>query len=143
MAQQEDRVVAKVNQHEIRFSDIIASIETLPLEDQINMRKQFDLAIQSVVNEEMLFQSVLTSNAKWDKQLRSEIKALVVERVVQRYVKDRIKVSDEEIRKYYQENRDSIRGWHVRARQILLDSKSKCEELKKRIDSEPPHSISF
>ncbi len=136
IGQEKDPVVAKVNQHEIRLSDVYASIESLPLEDQINMRKQIDLAIQATVNEELLFQSVLSSDSKWEKQLRNEIKILVVERVIQRYVKERIKVSDAEIRKYYQDNRDSLRGWHVRVRHILLKTKPECEELKDRIDSE-------
>jgi parvulin-like peptidyl-prolyl isomerase len=140
MAQEKDPVVAKVDQHEIHLSDVYASIESLPLGDQINMRKQFDLVIQSLVNEELLFQTVLSSNLDWERQLRNEIKSLVVERVIKKQVKERIKISDAEIRKYYQENRNSLRGWHVRVRHILMKSKSDCEALKKRIDSEQTFS---
>ena len=136
LAQEKDPVVATVNQHEIRVSDIYASIETLPLGDQINMRKRIDLVIQTLVNEELIFQSVLSSQSKWEKRLRNEIKSLVAERVIQRHVKERIRVSDEEIRNYYRKNRDSLRGWHVRARHILLKSNSACEEMMKRIYSE-------
>ena len=133
-AQDEDPIVAKVGQHAIYRSDVFASIESFPLAEQLNMRKRLDLTVRSLINEELLFQLILSGDSEWDRRLRNEVRGLVVSRVIERYVTEQIEVDDAEIRAYYQEHRDTLRGWHVRARHIRL--RHECEDMLAKIDSE-------
>lgn len=135
-AQDDSTVVAQINDHSIRLSDVFAFIESFPLAEQLTMRQQLGRVVQSLANEELLFQSVLSAEAGWEKQLRNEIKSLVVKRMIEHYVKRQINVDDEAIRQYYQEHRDSLRGWHVRVRHIRLPARTECEAMLTKIDSE-------
>ncbi len=131
-----DPVLALVNGHEVRLSYVYAQIEAMPLGDQINVREQLDRFIDSVVREEVLFQSMLRSDFSSEPELREEVKAMVVEHLINRYVAERIEVSDQAVRKYFDENASVIRGEYVRASEIQLAQRGGCEELRSAIDSE-------
>lgn len=135
-AEESDPVVATVNGHDIRQSDVFASIESFPLDQQLNMRKRIDLVVQSLVNEELLFQYALAASDPWTRQLRRQIKSAAVGRIIEGHVRARIQISDEHIRDYYQRHRDTLRGWHVRARHIRLREREACEALMGEVDSE-------
>ncbi len=131
-----DPVLAVVNGHEIRLSYIYAQIEAMPLGDQVNVREQLDRFIESVVREEVLFQSMLASDFRSQPELREEVKAIVVKHLISHYVTERIEVSDQAVQKYYDENASVIRGEYVRASEIQLAQREDCEELGRSIDSE-------
>ena len=131
-----DPVLALVNGHEVRLSYVYAQIEAMPLGDQVNVREQLDRFIESVVREEVLFQSMLASDFSSEPELREEVKAIVVEHLINRYVAERIEVSDQAVRKYFDENASVIRGEYVRASEIQLAQREGCEKLRSAIDSE-------
>jgi parvulin-like peptidyl-prolyl isomerase len=130
---EDNPVLATVNGHEIRLSDVYRRIESFSLGDQIDVRAQIDRFTNSMVTEEVLFQSVLTADFAGEEDLRRRVQEVVVEHMINKYVRSRIKVSDGDIRGYYKANRDLVRGLHVRVRQILLKSRPRCEETRKRI----------
>ena len=51
-------------------------------------------------------------------------------------VKSKVQVSDQQLRQFYQENRDQIRGEHIRVRSIQLAERRECEALQLQLDSE-------
>ena len=131
-----DPVVAKVNDHEIRLSYVYQQIEALALGDQIDVRDQINRFVDSVVQEELLFQSMVAEGFATEPELRDEVKTLVTEYLVKKYVHSRIRVTPESIRAYYAEHPSQIRGVTVQARQILLSTKKECERLQHTIQSE-------
>jgi hypothetical protein len=131
-----DPVLARVNRHEIRLSHVFSQIEALSLGDQIDVRGQIERFTDSIITEEVLFQSVVSGALKIDAELREKIKSQVVEQLISRYVRSRINVSEEHIRRYYAENRDLVRGLHVRVSQIQMKSRAECEQAQKRIGSD-------
>lgn len=130
---EKDPVLARVNRHEIRLSHVFGQIEALSLGDQIDVRGQIERFTDSIITEEVLFQSVLSGALKIDAELRDQIKSQVVEQLIERYVRSRINVTDEQIRRYYAGNRDLVRGLHVRVSQIQMKSRAECEQAQKRI----------
>lgn len=132
----EDPVLGRVNGHEIRLSDVYAQVESLSLGDQIDVRGQIARFTESVLTEEILFQFAMATDFAGEAELRKEIKGIVVERLLRKHVRDRIVVSEEDIRQYYRENRDYVRGLHVRVRQIVLRSRAECERVLRRIETE-------
>ncbi len=137
----EDPVVAKVNEYEIRLSYLYEKIEAIPLGEQIDVREQMPRFLDSVLQEEILFQSVLLNDFIEEPELRERLKEVVVEYLAQKYVHSKIRITDEQIQQYYQEHTSEIRGEHVQVRQILLKERTECEALMPQIDSESDFSL--
>ncbi|MCZ6628783.1 MAG: peptidylprolyl isomerase [SAR324 cluster bacterium] len=132
-AEEQNPVLARVNQHEITLADVYKQIESLPLGDQIDLRDQIDRFTNSLITEEVLFQSVLATDFEEEQELRARIKSEVVTFLIEKHVRGKIKVSNEDIRAYYAKNRDLVRGLHVNIRQIVMKRRAQCEAVRKRI----------
>lgn len=132
----ENPLVASVNGHEVRLADIYRQIESLPLGDQIAVRERLDQFIEAMIREEVLFQMMLATDFEGEPELRERIKTVVVEHLIQRQVRDRIQVSDEEVRAYYEANTSVVREENVAASQIVLATYEECEALLESIDSD-------
>ena len=131
-----DPPVARVNQHEIRLSHVQSSISSLRLGDQIDAREDLAGYIEAMIREEILFQLALATDFEGESDLRARVKALVAEHLLKNNVQSRSVVSDREVRAFYDANPSQVRGEHVRVRKILLRSRKKCEEMRRRADSE-------
>jgi len=131
-----DPVLAKVNDRDIRESQVLASIESLSLGDQIDVRADLDVYIEALINEEVLLQWALRSGLHGEEELRKEVKDLVVSHLLEKHVRSRIRLDEQEVRAYYDNNPSLIRGEHVRVRSILLRDRARCEEMMGKIDSE-------
>jgi parvulin-like peptidyl-prolyl isomerase len=132
----EDPVLAVVNGHQIHRSYVYEQLEALPLGDQIEIRAQFNRFTDSIVREEMLFQFMIASDFADEAKLREAIKATVVNHLIERHVTNRINVTDDDVRTYYNDNASAIRDEHVRVSQILLKQRSQCASLMATIDSD-------
>ncbi len=135
-AQAPDPVVGKVNERRIHLSYLYQKIETLPLGEQIDVRDQLSRFLESVIQEEVLFQSMLRTGFQDEPELREHVKAAVVEFLVDKYVAKRLQVTDRDIERYYRENASVIRNETIRVRQIVLPTRDACEALRVQIDSE-------
>lgn len=129
-------VVARINEQEIRMSEVYESIESLSLGDQIDARGELNTYIEAMINEEVLFQWALRNNFKGNNKLRSKVKDLVVRALIEKHVRSRINVGEAQVRAYYDTNPSLVRGEHVRVRRILLKARADCERMMRRIDSE-------
>lgn len=132
---EDDPVIAIVNGHKLRLSYVYAQIESLPLGDQVSIRAQLDRFIESIVREEALFQSMIATDFSSEPELREEIKQATVKYLIKRHVEDRIRVTDEAVRDFYQTNAGAIRGEHVRASQIVMAKREQCDALRQSIKS--------
>lgn len=135
-SRRQQAVVARVNDQEIRLSEVYDSIQSLSLGDQIDARGELETYIEAMINEEVLFQWALRENFEGNRKLRSQVKDLVVRALIEKYVGSRIKVSEAQVRTYFDNNPSLIRGEHVRVRRILLGKRADCVRMLRRIDSE-------
>ncbi len=131
----DDPVLAVVNGHELRLSFVYEQIESMPLGDQLLLRQERDRFVESLIREEILFQSMLISDFASEPNLRDEVKRATVEHLIKRHVTDRIQVSEAALEAYYREHLSVIRGEEARASQILLDDPAHCEELRRSLNS--------
>lgn len=132
---EDNPVIATVNRREIRVSDVYDVIETLPLGQQIDIRDRIEQFAESLITEEILFQSVLADDFAGLDDLREEIKSAVVNRLIEKHIRSRISVSDEDIAAYYRESKDLVEGKHVRISHILRRETSECESILGQIES--------
>ena len=61
---QYDPVIAKVNEHEIRVSYVKGQIAKMPLGDQVSVRSNPEQFAESLIQEEVFFQFMLSTNFK-------------------------------------------------------------------------------
>jgi len=132
----QDPLLATINGHAVRMSDVQREVEALPLGDQIAVRASMQRFAESVVREEILFQYLLAEGFETLPGLRAAVRTAAVDYLIQHGVRDRIEVTEEEVRAYYAANASVIRGEGVRAAQILLARREACEALARDIDSE-------
>jgi hypothetical protein len=135
-APEADPIAARVGDWVIRQSDLERLSEALPSESRSPGQADVHRYLTAAVREEVLFQSVVGGKFKGDRVLRDKVKALVFQHVVETQVRPRVRVTTAEIRKYYEDNLDLVRGGHVRARRIYLAKASECDPLRREIDSE-------
>ena len=72
--QQQDSLIATVNGQEIRLSYVYRQIESRPLGEQVTLRDNFDRFVESIIQEEVLLQSMLKTKFQGESELREQIK---------------------------------------------------------------------
>ncbi|HEX7925999.1 MAG TPA: peptidyl-prolyl cis-trans isomerase [bacterium] len=129
-------VVAKVGNWDIHASDLRQYSESLPAGAGNPSQPDEHRYLSLAVREEVLFQWTIGGPFRGDRTLRDKLKATVFQHIVETQVRPKVRVTNAEIRKYYEDNLDLVRGGHVRARRISLAKASACDTLRQEIDSE-------
>ncbi len=132
----DDPLVARVNGYPIHDSYVYKQIEALPLGEQVALRQRIDGFAESLVREEVLFQSVLASGFEDEAELREAIKSTVVQHLIERHVTRHIQVTDADVEAFYEANQFAIKGEGVRASHILLKDTAQCDAMAKVVDSD-------
>ncbi|MEM7251310.1 MAG: peptidylprolyl isomerase [Pseudomonadota bacterium] len=133
---EDDPLIASVNGNEIRLSYVYQQIEGMPLGDQLAVRSQLDQFSESIVREEVLFHYGLGHQLTSDPALRELVKRTIVDYLIEERVQKQLRVSDEEVSLFYQQNVGAIRGDVAKARHILLDQRQQCEALLPTLSDE-------
>ena len=134
-ANDDDPVLAIINDYQLRASDIKAQIAKMPLGDQVSIRSDTEKFAESLIQEEVLFQYVLNNSFINEPELRDEIKTLAVNYLIQKYVTDKLDVTDAEIEAFYKDNTSSIRGETIQVSHILTATRDECEQLLQRLEN--------
>ena len=137
---EDDKIIARVNDHPIRLSEVYSQIESRPLGEQIDYRERLEQFARSVIIEEMLFQYLLSRDFEGEPALREEVKYLAVQALLEKQVNQKIRVTDEEIQHFYLENRDHIWSAHARVHIIQLPTRSRCIALLRELADEESFS---
>ena len=126
---QEDAVLAKINDFELRTSDVNLQISTMPLGDQVTIRSDPEKFVESLIQEEVLFQYALQHELSHSEAFRAELKTIAVNHLIEKYVTEKLEVSDAEIEAYYRANESAIRGETIQVSQILTQTREECESI--------------
>ncbi|OED41723.1 hypothetical protein AB833_09260 [Chromatiales bacterium (ex Bugula neritina AB1)] len=133
--QAEDPVLATVNEHEITQSYVNTQIAKMPLGDQVSVRSNVEKFVESLIQEEVLFQSVFNDGFASEPELRDEVKALVANHLIEKYVSNRPAVTEQEVAAFYDENTSAIRNETVNASHILTNTRAECEALQAQVNA--------
>lgn len=132
---QPDPVIATINGHDIHLSYVYRQVESLPLGEQVAIRDQLDRFIESIIQEEVLLQSMLQTSFGDELELREQVKNTAADYLINKYVTQKIHITDKEVEQYYHDNASAIRSEHVQVSHILLKARVECEVLQKQIKS--------
>jgi len=128
-----DPIVAIINDYVIKSSDINAQIVQMPLGDQVSIRSDPEKFAESLVQEEVLFQYVLSNDFADEAELRTQVKTTIVNHLIDKHVTQKLIVPAEDIEQFYNENLGAIRGETVEVSQIVTDTREECESLQSRL----------
>jgi peptidyl-prolyl cis-trans isomerase C len=136
----EDKVVARVGRTNITYSNLMDKMNELPP----FARQQFagpegtiDF-LNRIVDEEVLYQAAIQGGYENDPDVQRAVEAVKRRAVIQAFYKneieDQTQVSDEAIRKYYDEHSEQFqRRGRVKFRNILVPTKSAALAARARI----------
>jgi hypothetical protein len=131
-----DPVLARINRHEIRKSEVEQLLSSVPLGQQIDPRENFDLFVLALANQEAIFQWMIGQQFRDEPELRQQVRDLVFRYLQNKHVTQRIRVTDDDVRQYYREHASLVRGEHMRVRDIVLARREECERLRSELHSE-------
>jgi len=120
-----DPAVAIVGTHAIRESDVQRAMRSLSLGDQIDVRSRRARFIDSLVREELLFQTAL-EQARRDRESRDRIKSAVVGDMIENGIRSKVIVTDKQARSYYDSTRTNLGGEHIYLRDIQFADHAAC-----------------
>lgn len=132
-------VVAKVGDKQITRQDVVDFMNLMPQNfRQIPQENLFPMALEQLINNEVIGNKVKGSNLENDEEVQKElsnakdqiIRGKFVEREVKKAVtEDRIKEAYEEYKKNFPKTEE------VKAAHILVDDENKAKEIIKKLDS--------
>ena len=133
--------IAIVNGHAVTDVYVNQQLGKLSLGDQITVRADLDKFVESLIREEMLFQSMIASDFEAEEDLRDEVKSIVVNHLIKKYVTDQIQVTPADVKAFYENNESAVRGEVVDVSQILRAERSECESMQSRVNQGESFSV--
>ena len=130
--QEADPAVAIVGSHIIRESDVRRAMGALRLGDQIDVRSRRARFIDSLVREELLFQSALRS-AQSSRAMRDRLKSAIVGNIIQQDIRAKATVTEQQAREYYKATKSNLGGEHIHLRDIRFRDEATCRAQLKSI----------
>lgn len=137
----ENKVLAVVNGKEMKEKDIDAAIARFPKERQQYLssdegRKQL---LDQIIAFELIYVDSVKNGLENDEEYKEQLETMKREMLTQLGIKkilDTVKVSDEEVKAYYEANKNVFKSQgSVSAKHILVASEDKALEVKKEIEA--------
>jgi len=133
----EKKVIVSIGSSELTLAmlkkEIPASLQTAVTKDQINSY------VQQWIDTELIYQNALKLGMDLNQDFRYELekakKELLVRRYLNRILDEDVKVEEEDIQKYYEENKENfaIAGDEIKTLHILVTTKAEANAVHRRI----------
>ena len=131
-------VLAKIGDRVITLEEFDKKIERLPKQYQEILRGQKKKFLDEIVQEELLHKEALKSKIDKDPETQEVIaeakKRILVARLIKNRVQDKTFISEEEIKRYYDEHSEEFmlpERW--RASHILVDTPEEAEKIREKL----------
>ncbi len=133
-----DKVLARVGQAAITQGQFREVINSVPPQSKRELLLQKDQVLEEMVNQELLVQEGEILKLAQDplvlKALERAKRQLIVQRVLQLQVREKVKVTPEEVKEYYEKNVEKFQvPEKVRAAHILVKEEKLARELAEKI----------
>lgn len=134
----DNRILAKVNGEVITVKDFNDRISKLPKQYQDIVKSQKKNYLEDLIMEKLLYKEALKVNIDKEKETQDIVaeaaKKIIIARLVEREVEKKVRVSDEEVKKYYDERSEEFmlpERW--RASHILVDTLEEANAIKQSL----------
>lgn len=137
----ENKILAKVNGREITEVELNSAMTKFPKENQqyFATEQGKEQLLQQLISFELMYnyakEKELDKTSEYEAQLEILKKDLLIQAGI-RSVLDSITVSDEEVKEFYESNKEMFKGEEsVRAKHILVDSEEKAAHIRSEIEA--------
>ncbi len=132
------RVVARVNQVEITYGDLMNRLESLQRErGPIGPDRRVEV-LRGMVQEEILYQGASAAGLEQDDSVKARLeqarRQVLIEELLKRKVLERARVTEEETRKMYEDNKPLFSTETVAARHIMVKTQAEAEAVLKELE---------
>ncbi|MDD2852421.1 MAG: peptidylprolyl isomerase [Desulfuromonadaceae bacterium] len=138
----EGKVIAEVNGSSITTGDFDRELKNLPeyLKTMANTPQGRKEMLDTMVIRELILQQAskegLDKGAEIEEKLQELKKRLVVESFLKKKVEAESKVSDEDLKKFYEQNKDKFKsGDQIKASHILVKSEKEAKDILAQLKS--------
>ena len=132
------KVLAKIGDRVITLEEFDKKIERLPKQYQEILKVQKKKFLDEIIREELLHKEALKSKIDKDPETQEVIaeakKRILVARLIKNRVQDKAFISEEEIKRYYDEHSEEFmlpERW--RASHVLVDTPKEAEEIREKL----------
>jgi len=132
------KVIAKVSNRAITIADFKSRIDRLPAYYQKIIKNNLKRYLDETIMEMLLYEEALRRRLDNDKEVKEVIdearKKILVSKLVASEVDEKARVSEEEIRKYYDEHKDEFKTPEMwRASHILVADESQAKAIAEEL----------
>jgi len=137
----EGPVIAKVNDAVITKDDFLRNMDRLPewAKERFATREGKRRFLEELIKRELLYQEAKRAGLDRDKEFTEKLeefkKMTLLSMLIRKEIEEKAIVSDEEVKKYYDDNKEEFRTDLVRASHILVDTEEDAREILKRINN--------
>jgi peptidyl-prolyl cis-trans isomerase C len=128
------RVVAKVNQVELTYEDFTQRVELLAQERGPIASDRYGEVLRAMVREEILYQAAvaqqLEANEAVKKRLEIARRQVLVEELLRQKVGPASQVTEDEVKKAYEENRPMLTTETVKVSHIMVRTEEEAEAIE-------------
>ena len=141
MTDNKSQVMAEVNGVEITQEDVIELIQNMGQNgSQFLSQEGLEIIANELINQELIYFDAINNNLDEDDdfklKLEEERRTLLKNYAMYKLFED-IEITDEDVKKYFEENRDKIKSsYSYNADHILLDSEEKANDILEKVNDE-------
>lgn len=133
------RVVAKVNGVDITYAQFKAHLDRLERDQRPIPPERYGEILQALVQQEILTQRAVAEGIDKDPAVISRLdqvrRNILIEEMVKRRIVPQIGVTDEEVRRAYEDNKSLFSVETVTVSHILVKTPAEAEALRKQLES--------
>lgn len=139
MTEKNKDILAEVNGKEIKQSDVITFISQMQGGQQFMNPQGIHQIADELVNQELMYIDAKENNLDQDKEFKDQLE-ITKENMLKNYAMhllfDSIKVSDDEIKEYYENNKEVVKKpKSYRASHILVEDEKSANEILEKIEN--------
>lgn len=133
------KVVAEIGSEKITLEEINEMIKQIPEQYQQMAETRKDMFVDSVVNQKLLYSEASKLNLDKEpavqKQIEEARKEIIIKEFLRKEVEDKVTVSDEDAKKYYDANKDKFKdGEKVMVSHILVETEAEANDILAKLN---------
>ncbi|HRZ67821.1 MAG TPA: peptidylprolyl isomerase, partial [Candidatus Omnitrophota bacterium] len=132
-------VVIEIGSEKITIEEINAMIKEIPEQYQPMAEEHKDMFAESVINQKLLYNEAsklnLDKNAAVQKQIEEARKEIIIKEFLRREIEDKVVVSDEDAKKYYEANKDKFKeSEKIKVSHILVETEADANDILAKLN---------
>jgi peptidyl-prolyl cis-trans isomerase C len=134
-----DQIVARVNQTDITLDTFQSRLKTLEQERGPIPAEQRGQLLHALVREEVLTQAAMTDHLDEDAAVKAKLEVarrqVLIEELLRRKAATLPRMTDEDLRKVYEENKPLFTKETVRVSHVMVKTEAEAEAIRKELEA--------